>query len=166
VTTTDSDEFERRVRENHLVVFQIAYGVLGNRGDAEDVVQETFLRAFQKAAGLREPGKFRAWVAQIGRRLALNRLRSETRSRRRETFVASEPPPASAAETVAEERAFETRVRAEIDALPEKLRTVVLLCSIEGLDHAAVARILSIPEGTVRSRLHAARKRLLETVGA
>jgi len=164
VTTTDDGDFERRVRENQRVVYQIAYSVLGNAADAEDVAQDTFFRAYEKLASLRDPGRFRAWVLRISRRLALNRLRTDSRARRRETLVAAEPPSGIDVTALAEDRAFETRVRLEINRLPEKLRAVVLLCAIEGLDHAAVARILGIPEGTVRSRLHLARKRLLKGI--
>jgi len=53
-------EFERRLRETQRVVYQIAYGVLGNEADAEDVSQDVFLRAYRKLGGLRDPEKFRA----------------------------------------------------------------------------------------------------------
>ena len=163
VTTTDYGDFERRVRENQRVVYQIAYSVLGNAADAEEVAQDAFVRAHSKLSGLREPAKFRAWVSQICRRLALNRLRSDSRARQRET-LASAPETAADSAVIVEERAFAERVRLEIGRLPEKLRGVMLLCAIEGLDHAAVAGIMGIPEGTVRSRLHLARKRLLKAL--
>jgi len=65
--------FGERVAENQRRVFQIAYSVLGNSADAEDVAQEAFLRAYQKFDSLREAEKFRAWVNRIVFRLALNR---------------------------------------------------------------------------------------------
>ena len=73
----DSSEagFVERLKENQRRVFQIAYGVLGNRADAEEVAQEAFLRAYRKFHSLRDPEKFRAWVNRITFRLALNRQR-------------------------------------------------------------------------------------------
>jgi RNA polymerase sigma-70 factor (ECF subfamily) len=64
----------------------------------------------------------------------------------------------------AEELFLLNRLRGEIDRLPEKLRTVLLLCTIEDMDARTVAEVLDIPVGTVRSRLHLARKRLLEAL--
>jgi RNA polymerase sigma-70 factor (ECF subfamily) len=165
VKPNEPADFEGRVREHERVVYQIAYSVLRNRGDAEDVAQETFLRAHAKLADLRDPSRFGVWVAQICRRLALNRLRSESRARRRDEAVAVNAPPASPdVAAIAAEHEFTQRVRREIDRLPPKLRDVLLLTAIDGLDHGTVARVLRIPEGTVRSRLHAARKQLLKVV--
>jgi RNA polymerase sigma-70 factor (ECF subfamily) len=160
-------DFEGRVREHERVVYQIAYSILRNRVDAEDVAQDTFVRAHAKLAELRDPKNFGVWVAQICRRLALNRLRSDSRARRRDEAAAAMQAPTLApdAAAVTEAHDFAERVRREIDRLPPKLREAMLLTAIDGLDHAMVARMLQIPEGTVRSRLHAARKRLLQTVG-
>ena len=67
-------------------------------------------------------------------------------------------------EAAARDREFEMRVRAQVDSLPEKLRAVVLLIGVEEMDVRTVAGILNIPEGTVRSRLHLARRQLLREV--
>ena len=72
-------EFGARVAENQRRVFHIAYGVLGDSADAEDVAQEAFLRAYRKFDSLREAAKFRAWVNRIAFRLALNRRRGMRR---------------------------------------------------------------------------------------
>jgi RNA polymerase sigma-70 factor (ECF subfamily) len=89
IARTDAEEreagFAARVAENQRRVFHIAYGILGNRADAEDVAQETFLRAYQKLSSLRESEKFRAWVNRISFRLALNRQRGGRRRLTRET---------------------------------------------------------------------------------
>ena len=159
----DLADFERRLRESQRVVYQMAYSVLANPADAEEVTQDVFLRAYRKLSSLRDPQKFRAWVARMSWRLALNRQRASARARRRDTawFESVASPPASV-ETLAAAREFHSRLRNEIDRLPEKLRAVLLLSAIEGLDTHAVAAILEIPEGTVRSRLHLARKQLLQ----
>ncbi len=155
-------DFERRLGESRRLVFQIAYSALASAADAEEVAQEVFLRAYRKLKTLREPEKFRAWVARMSWRLALNRLRASRRTLARDTawFECTASPPASA-ETLAAEREFRGRLRQEIDRLPEKLRSVLLLSAIDEQDARSVAAILEIPEGTVRSRLHLARKQLL-----
>src|SRR5882672_2704555 len=77
--------FGERIAENQRRVFQIAYSILGNAADAEDVAQEAFLRAYQKFGSLREAEKFRGWVNRIVFRLALNRQRGHRRRLTRDT---------------------------------------------------------------------------------
>lgn len=162
---TDEPEFERRLRESQRMVYQVAFGVLGDAADAEEVAQDVFLRAYRKLSSLRDPAKFRAWVARMSWRLALNRQRSSARARRRDTaWMETRTALAASAETVAAEREFYSRLRAGIDRLPEKLRAVLLLSAIEELDARSVAAILEIPEGTVRSRLYLARRQLLQAL--
>ncbi len=146
------------------MVFQIAFGVLGNASEAQDVTQDAFVQAYAKLASLREPGRFRAWVCTIGRRLALNRLRSNARARQREERATNPAARDVDVTEIAEEREFQARVRREIDRLPEKLRAAILLCAVEGVEPAAAAAVLGVPPGTVRSRLHLARKQLLRAL--
>ena len=157
--------FGARVAENQRRVFQIAYGILGNSADAEEVAQEAFLRAYQKFHSLREMEKFRAWVNRIAFRLALNRQRGLRRRLTRETAWHA----AGTSETMdgtrnAEEHVLVQRLRDEIEGLPEKLRRVLQLSIVEDMDAADVGAVLGIPAGTVRSRLHTARKLLLEAM--
>jgi RNA polymerase sigma-70 factor (ECF subfamily) len=157
--------FGARLNENQRRVFHIAYGVLGNRADAEDVAQETFLRAYEKFSSLREAEKFRAWVNRIAFRLALNRQRGQRRRLTRETSWHAERPGERVGQMLnAEERVLLERLREEIEALPEKLRGVLQLSIVEDMDATDVGLVLGIPAGTVRSRLHAARKLLLEAM--
>jgi RNA polymerase sigma-70 factor (ECF subfamily) len=160
------DGFEQLMRENRRVVFQIAFGVLGNTADAQDVTQDTFVRAYAKAATLRESGRFRAWVCTIARNLALNRVRGDLRARKREERAANENTAGVDVTVIAEERELTARVRREIDRLPEKQREAVMLCAVEGLPPVEVAAMLGISPGTVRSRLHVARKQLLRALAA
>ncbi|MGA2096020.1 MAG: RNA polymerase sigma factor [Candidatus Acidiferrum sp.] len=159
----EAADFEQRLRECHRLVFHVAHAVLRDRADAEEIVQDTFFRAYRKLYSLREPQKFRAWVARMGYRLALNRYRTTKRARHRDTswFQVSAPPPANI-EAALEQRQFQRRLRDEIDRLPKKLRAVLLLSAVQELDTRDVAIVLRIPEGTVRSRLHLARKALLQ----
>jgi len=169
IARTEVDEreggFGARVAENQRRVFQIAYGILGNSADAEEVAQEAFLRAFQKFQWPREAAKFRAWVNRIAFRLALNRQRELRRRLTRETAWHA----AGTGETVdgsrnGEERVLVERLRSEIEALPEKLRRVLQLSIVKDMDASDVGVVLGVPAGTVRSRLHTARKLLLEAM--
>jgi len=159
----DCEEFDARVVENERRIFQIAYGVLGDAADAEDVAQDAFIRAWRRRRSLREREKFSAWVGRITFRLALNRRKARRRQVVRDTrwHVARTAGAANAAGQ-AEQRLHLAQLRVEIDRLPGKLRAVLLLAAVEGLDSREIASILRVPAGTVRSRLHAARRRLLE----
>jgi RNA polymerase sigma-70 factor, ECF subfamily len=157
--------FAARVAENQRRVFHIAYGVLGNWADAEEVAQEAFLHAYRKFPSLREADKFRAWVNRIAFRLALNRQRGIRRRLVRDsTWHAAGPGDAVDGSSHAEQRVLLDRLRNEIESLPEKLRRVLQLSIVEDMDANDVGLILGIPAGTVRSRLHAARKLLLEAM--
>ena len=154
----DDAGFEELVRANERLVFGLARGVLGDFAEAEDVAQDVFLRAYRKLEGLRDRQKFRAWVARMSIRLALNRRRGLRRAHVRDAEWLRGAPPAVAP-------ASDLALRQAIARLPHKLRSVLLLCAVEGMDAAEVARILRVPDGTVRSRLHLARKQLLLEVG-
>jgi RNA polymerase sigma-70 factor (ECF subfamily) len=156
-------EFAQRVRECHRLVFHVASAVLSDRADAEEVVQDAFFRAYRKLSGLREPQKFRAWVTQMAYRLALNRWRAAARARRRDTsWLEMYRGAQTNVETIVAQREMKRRLREEIDRLPSKLRAVVILNAVQELDTRDIAGVLHIPEGTVRSRLHFARKALLK----
>jgi len=155
-------EFERRLQESQRVVYQIAYGILGNAADAEDVSQDVYLRAYRKLGDLRDPQQFCAWVARMSRRLALNHRRAAVRAQRRNNRWSEDTASlAVSAETEVAASVLDSRLGDEIQRLPDKLRGVLLLSAVDGLDTRAVSGILGIPPGTVRSRLHAARKELL-----
>ena len=157
--------FGARVAENQRRVFQIAYGVLGNSADAEDVAQETFLRGYEKFASLRGAEKFRAWVNRIAFRLALNRQRGQRRRMARDSaWHVSEIALAVDGEKHAEQQLRLHQLRREIEDLPGKLRSVLQLSLVEEMGADEVGAVLGIPAGTVRSRLHTARKLLLEAM--
>lgn len=158
-------EFGARLAENQRRVFQIAYGVLGNSADAEDVAQETFLRAYRKFPSLREPEKFRAWVNRIAFRLALNKQRGQRRRLTRDTAWHLVEMGASVDGVKnAEQQVMLNQLRREIDDLPQKLRSILQLSLAEGMDAEDVGAVLGIPAGTVRSRMHTARKLLLKAM--
>jgi len=156
-------EFEERVVDSSTLAFRVALGVLRRREDAEDVAQDAFLRAHRAFASLRDRDRFRAWLVRTAFRLALDRLRSEKRRALREDAAAIEAPaPAESVEDAATRAELRARVGEAIDALPEKLRIVTVMAAIQEHDVASVARLLDLPEGTVKSRLFLARRALAE----
>jgi RNA polymerase sigma-70 factor (ECF subfamily) len=153
-------EFEARLVESSTLAFRIAFSVLRHRQDAEEVAQEAFVKAYRRFAQLRDRDRFRAWLVRMTWRLAIDRQRSDRRRAAREQVRDVAPAPAADEEMLARERA--DQVWRAIDALPDKLRVVIVLANIEGHDIAEVARLLALPPGTVKSRLFLARQRLKE----
>jgi RNA polymerase sigma-70 factor (ECF subfamily) len=165
VTGGDADlerEFEARLLESSTLAFRVAYSVLRHREDAEDVAQEAFTKAYRAFRQLRDRDRFRAWLVRLTWRLAVDRQRAERRRATREgSHVALAPADRGVVDDLAARERAERLWRA-IDNLPEKLRIVIVLAAIDEHDLQAVARILDVPEGTVKSRLFAARQRLRE----
>lgn len=158
------EELERHLPDHSALAFRVAYAVLRQREDAEDVAQEALARAFQRLNTLRAPEQFRAWLVRTCWRSALDYRRARQRRERREK-AAVRGAPVPTPEELAAESEFRERLQAAIDDLPEKQRIVVILCGLKGHDSRRVASILGLPDGTVRSRLFVARQRLLEVLG-
>ena len=163
VTDTDADlerEFEVRLVETSTLAFRVAFSVLRHRQDAEDVAQEAFTKAYRRFSQLRDRNRFRSWLVRMTWRLALDHQRGRRRRIARESAIDAPSEPNAADAVVERERA--ERLWAAIDALPEKLRVVIVLANMKGHDVEEVARLLDVPEGTVKSRLFLARHRLKE----
>jgi RNA polymerase sigma-70 factor, ECF subfamily len=157
-------EFEQRLEDCPKLAYRVALGVLRNSAEAEDVAQDAMLRAYRNFHRLRDRDRFRAWLVRTAWRLALDRIRSAGRRERRERAVIEERGEAQL-ENVVATREFERHLAAALDELPEKLRMVIVLAAIEGYNTGEVAKLLDIPEGTVKSRLHLARKQLADALG-
>ncbi len=154
-------EFETRLVESSTLAFRVAYSVLRQREDAEDIAQEAFARAYRRFRQLRDRTRFRAWLVRMTWRLALDRQRGERRRVTRDTAWADDAAAATAPPGPVERLRARELWRA-IDALPPKLRMVVVLANIEGHGMDEVAALLGVPAGTVKSRLFEARRRLKE----
>ena len=156
-------EFESRLQDSYRLAFRVALSVLRRREDAEDVTQAAFLRAHRSFTTIRDRERFRAWLVRTAFRLVLDRVRSEKRRVRREDAAALEATAGvDSLEADAVHMEMRSRVADAIARLPEKLRLVMVLVAIEEQDLASVGRLLNLPEGTVKSRLHRARKELAE----
>ncbi|WP_165350468.1 RNA polymerase sigma factor SigE [Xylanimonas protaetiae] len=151
------------VREHSARVYRLAYRLTGNRQDAEDLTQETFLRVFRSLSGY-TPGTFEGWLHRITTNLFLDSVRRAKR-------VRMDAMGDDAAHVVDDdalgrpERGFEhahldNDVQAALDALRPEFRAAVVLCDIEGLSYEEIAVTLGVKLGTVRSRIHRARAQL------
>jgi RNA polymerase sigma-70 factor (ECF subfamily) len=154
------------IRRYQNYVFRLCFLVMRNEQDAEDMTQETFVRAFRALPRfeIREGTSFEAWLYRV----AVNACRS--RMRRKWYQVLPWPDPAPQMVSEPEEQPDRRVMRGEqrdeilaaIDTLGEKHRLVVILRYYGGLSNEEIAQALNIPCGTVRSRLHVARRRLKE----
>jgi RNA polymerase sigma-70 factor (ECF subfamily) len=169
VDDTLAREFETRLVESSTLAFRVAFSVLRQREDAEDVAQEAFAKAYRSFQQLRDRERFRAWLVRLTWRMALDRQRANRRRLARE--VASDQIVEAGIQTRLQSEStgdvVVSRERAEqlwqaIDTLPDKLRLVIVLAGIEGHDIREVAALLDVPDGTVKSRLFLARKQLRE----
>lgn len=158
VDDSDREAFDARVHESSGLAFRVAYGVLRHRQQAEDVAQETLVRAFRTFRQLRDRAKFRAWLVRMAWRLALDEQRAHRRRLARDGQAMDPRPRDVSPDVAAEIRAL----WAAIDRLPDRLRQPLVLASIEGHTMSEVAALLELPEGTVKSRLFEARGLLKE----
>jgi RNA polymerase sigma-70 factor (ECF subfamily) len=160
-------EFEQRLADCPKLAYRVALGVLHNTAEAEDVAQEAMLRAYCNFHRLRDRERFRGWLVRMAFRLALDRIRAKGRRERREhdvTRLLEEGQREANVENLIASREFERQVAQALDALPEKLRIVMVLAAIEGYNTREVAKLAGRPEGTVKSRLFLARKKLAESL--
>ena len=165
-------KFEILVENYQQRIFATLLGMLGNRHDAEDVTQETFLTAFRKLDQFERRSSFYTWLHRIAFNAAIDLQRRKKRTKSR--FVSGEgienaeqrdqqaDSPASivmAKETV-------TQVQLALGRLDSERRNIIVLRDLQGLDYIEIASMLAIPLGTVRSRLHRARIELREIMNA
>jgi RNA polymerase sigma-70 factor (ECF subfamily) len=170
----DVDAFGALVRRHERRVYRLLLRMLGSREEAEDAAQETFLNLHRNGHYFRGDALFSTFVYRVAANAALNRRRTLGRSHAREQGLArlqqtgAELPAApldpERAAAAAEERAT---VQAALLELSPRLRLPLVLYDLEGLPYPEIARMLDLPEGTVKSRIHRARERLREIlVGA
>jgi RNA polymerase sigma-70 factor, ECF subfamily len=159
-TTALEREFEADLSKWSSLAFRVAYSVLRHREDAEDIAQDVLTNAYRKLGQLRDRDRLRAWLVRMAWRLAINKRGSDVQRLKREETVSVPATPTFEDTVLSAERT--ARLWEAIDRLPESLRYVVILASIQEHDLAEVAATLGIPVGTVKSRLFEARKQLRE----
>jgi RNA polymerase sigma-70 factor, ECF subfamily len=156
--------FEELVDRYRSVVFRVAARIVGP-DDAEDVSQDTFLRAFHRLGQYRGTAAFRTWLLQIAQNTALNAL---AWSRRRPTDSADgsldmpDGDPVRQPASELERRERQHRLEQKLGALRADYRSLLVLRDLEGLSYTEIAEVLEMPLGSVKGRLHRARGELID----
>lgn len=152
-------------RYKHLV-YRVAYRITRSHHDASDVTQEAFLKIVRSTSPFRRESNIETWIYRIAVNTALNHLRKRERRReeplervpdRLESLIDSRN---SAPDEMVQRRELNRTVSHAISRLSPEMRAVVILHDVEGLTHREISDILRCSEGTVKSRLHHARKKL------
>ncbi len=169
----DREDFEREAMPYLPSLYNTAYRLARNSEDAEDLVQETFLRAYRSFEQFTPGTNLKAWLFRILRNAFINEYRKKKAAPQEEDFAGIEEsfesridgdrmPSIKNPEQQALEGALDERVQKAIDALPPDYRMAVVLADLEGFSYREIADILEVPIGTVMSRLYRGRKLLEE----
>jgi len=152
------EAFGELVTRYERAVYHLAVRTLHDRTEAEDATQEAFLKAYRALGSFRPGAKFSTWIFTICYRGCCDRLA------RRKRFSGDELPdradPAAGPELLAERSDEAARLRAAIDALPEKYRAVITLYHLQGKQYEEIATVLNLPLGTVKTHLFRAKEQL------
>ncbi len=161
----DPAVLHRLVVEHGDAVYRLALSVVRDRALAEDVAQETMMKAWLALPTLRDQGSLRSWVLRIANNTAISTLRARR-------AIAVDPHDLPEAEAPVE-RSVEARVQSDavvgqfvaaLDTLDELSRSIVVLREVEGLSYDEIAAVLNVPLPTVKTRLLRARRRLSSTL--
>lgn len=167
------EEFERVALPHLNALFNLAVKLTHNRRDAEDLVQETYLRAYRFFDSFESGTQIKAWLFRILRNTFINRYRAaKVRPEEvdfhkieavyeqmvEETFLAAREAPTP--EQLVMDGVLDAEIQEALAGLPEEYRSVAILALVEGMSYREIAATLSIPLGTVMSRLHRARRML------
>lgn len=158
VLAGDRDAARALYDAHAMRVYRLVHRLCGDDDLAQDLTQETFIKAFAQLRGFRGDSALSTWLHRIAVTVAMNGMRKVKRFRERETEVDEELPAVSYSSP--EQVDLRERVAAAIDALPEIYRTTLIMHDIEGYTHGEIARTLEVAEGTCKSRLSHARAQL------
>ncbi len=164
VVEGDHEAFTQIMRNHEDRVFSVCLRIMGNRDQALDATQETFLTTFRKAEQFKGNAALGTWIYRIAVNTCYDLLR---RQKRRKTDPMPEhlDPTDHSAEDAVDSAALRPEIRAALAALPADFRSAVVLSDIEGMSLPEIAEILDIPVGTVKSRVFRGRRLLAQELG-
>lgn len=173
VLRNDRREFDALVSRCHRQAYNIAYRLTGNRADAEDLTQESFLRAYRFFDRYNREMPFENWLYRIMSRVFIDELRKRPKFKAHsldQPLHAGDPGDAEVLLEIPDfesnperqllDGALEESLQSALEALPPEFRVAVVLADIEGLSYEEIAETMHCSLGTVRSRLHRGRKLL------
>ena len=149
----DEEAFESVIRSYSRRLYVIAYGIVQDVAEAEDIVQETFLKAHRMARQFREPEKFPAWLQTVTRNAARDTLRRRKPQAPPESFDVLEDHNAATPGSRMQERESQAHLRKALLSLPEEHRTALTLRYLEGLDYRAIEVAMGLSNGALRGIL-------------
>ena len=148
------------VERHSALLFRVGYSLLRSRAEAEDVVQDTFLRILERPATLDDVRDLRLWLVRIAWNLSLDRMRRRKTRPSDSEFIDSLIAPGSSADQALEDSQHILAALREIERLPAHERHVLLLSSLEELEASEIALVIGRSEAAVRGLLFRARNRL------
>jgi RNA polymerase sigma-70 factor (ECF subfamily) len=156
----DAEAYDDLVSKYLRRVVAIAFSIVRNAHDAEDLAQEAFVKAYQNIGRFRAEAAFGPWIGRIVTNLALDVVKHRTKFRHEEIQETQPAARRDDAELPALQNAIAARIDAALEELPEMQRIVARLHLIEELEHAEIAAVTGLSDGTVRSHLSLARTKL------
>lgn len=153
----DPEAFAELVRRYQRMIHSLAYRLTGSLADAEDLTQETFVRAYRNLSSFRRTAKFSSWLYRIALNLALDWRSAQERRRRLEDAWSRDGGPPESGPGPSDTSA---RVQQALMKLPEPQRAAIVLTVYDRLSHGEAAGLLGCTEATVSWRVFAARRRL------
>jgi RNA polymerase sigma-70 factor (ECF subfamily) len=153
------EAFEALVRKHQQMIHALTFRMTGSVADAEDLAQETFIRAYEQIGSFNSKAKFGTWLYSIAMHACLNWRRDEARRHRAQADCADEIF-AEAREGAPAENEMARQAQAALMKLPAKQRAAIVLTVYDGLSHAEAAKVLGCSETTVSWRVFAAKRKL------
>lgn len=154
----DAEAFEALATPCEKMIWQVCWHMMGNREDAQDCAQDALLKAWSKITSWKETASFSTWLYRIAVTCCLDALRKK-KTRTSESFDAMQesgmdvPSPDPGPQESMEHREHKEQVRSALSSLPEEQRIPLILSCIEGKSYEEIAVMLSLPPGTIKSRI-------------
>ncbi|MDD5644246.1 MAG: RNA polymerase sigma factor [bacterium] len=170
VINGDESAFEQIIRNHQKNVYFLAYRITGSHEDSDDITQEVFISVYKNIGKFRKEAGLGTWVHRIAVNKSINRLR-KSRVRKETSLETMDNPAEKPHENSYSSGAVDPKellnikdkrmiIDAALKRLPAKHSSVIVMFDLQDMTHSDIAKILKISEGTVRSRLHYARKKL------
>ncbi len=165
----DANAFEELVLKYEKTVYNLALRMVGDRDDAFDMTQEAFIKAYGSLSSFRGDSKFSVWIYRIATNVCLDFLRSKSRKQQVSLTVSDDddedaqldiPDPKADPEQQLIKKISMQSVEEGLKTLPDKQRQILVMRELGGMSYAEIGKALSLEEGTVKSRIFRARKRL------
>jgi RNA polymerase sigma-70 factor (ECF subfamily) len=166
----DVSAFEMLIEAYQKKVFNLAYRIIGNYDDANDLAQEAFIRIFRSISGFRGQSSFSTWIYRITTNVCLDEIRKRKNKsvqyldediqtddgEMQRQIISDDPLP----EEIAERKELRAAINDSLGELKEEYRIIITLRDIQGMSYEEIAKVLDCPTGTVKSRINRARQAL------